>query len=47
MKTISLLMLCLAACSCAPQHPALRLIYIDRNNNRVDDNGNLVPWTSW
>ncbi len=49
MKTITLIALCIL-CSCAPKpktYPVLHLLHIDRNNNRVDQQGNLIPWTNF
>lgn len=35
------------ACSCTTKKPVLRLLYYDPNNNRVDEKGQLLPWTNW
>jgi hypothetical protein len=48
MKTLLLITLC-ALCGCAkPEpYPVLRVRDYDEHNNRVDEKGNLVPWTNW
>ena len=45
MKTLTLIALC-TLCSCSIE-PTLRVRDYDRHNNRVDQQGNLVPWTNW
>ena len=45
MKTLTLIALCVL-CSCSIE-PTLRVRDYDRHNNRVDEKGNLVPWTNW
>jgi hypothetical protein len=50
MKTLLLITLC-ALCGCSkPQpepYPVLRVRDWDPMNNRVDERGNLVPFTNW
>lgn len=50
MKTLFALILAAIACSCARREPVLPLLHLrdyDPKNNRVDEKGNLVPWTNW
>jgi len=48
MKTFSLIILCALICGCARDpYPVLQVRDYDPNNNRVDEAGQLVPWTNW
>lgn len=48
MKTPSLIILGALLCGCASDpYPVLRVREYDPLNNRVDEKGNLVPFTNW
>lgn len=47
MKLTLILITAAILCSCAKQPPVLHLLHYDAQNNRVDEQGNLIPWTNW